>query len=252
MKTMTKRVLSVALAAMIGVAQWGQAAETGPVAEVFGCTYIGDSTMADIDGATEFFKQTIAELNNPALNALSAYIWTPFRAQTDADVLWFSVHENLNAFGAVSDVMAGPEGSAVTARYFEHVDCGSGIYEMTQLYASETVEYTQPTVIDAYRCNLHEGKTMADVQATVAAWQSYVEGQGGWDNALVMMMTPIASASDYDVYYFGVHESASAYAARITADRTTPEGQAMGAKWDDLQRCEATTWIGRNVIQGAM
>jgi hypothetical protein len=240
------------LIALLAWGHWVQAAETGPVAEVFACNYIGNSGMSDIDSATDFYKQTIASMNNPAVSAIDAYLWTPFRAQTDADTLWFTIHENLNAFGAFSDAMAGSEGQAVQARYFEHVDCGSALYSMTQIYASETVEFSDPTTVEAYRCNLHEGKTMADVEATLEEWRAYVASEGTLDNNVTFMMTPIASAAPYDLYYFGVHDSVSSYAAWSTTNLATDAGQAMGAKFAALHRCEATVWNARAMIQSGM
>jgi hypothetical protein len=248
---MTSRIVGCLIAAALSLGSVARAAETGPVAEVWGCTFKEGSDMTDIDSATEYYKSVIARLNDPALNAMEAYIWTPFRAQTDVDSVWFSIHANLNAFGAVSDLLSGEDGQAVQARYFEHADCGASLMELTPIYSAETVEFTRPTIIEAFRCSLNPGKTMADVQPVVEEWRAWIEGQGGWDNYMAFMMTPIAAATPFDLYYFGVHENASAYAARTTETITSDTGSAINAKFGEVHRCEATTWIGRNVIEAS-
>jgi len=246
-----KRTNTIFLAAVLSISQLGYAAETGPVAEVFACNYRDGGSMSDIDAATENYKAQLGAIGSDAVSAIDAYVWTPLRASTEFDVLWFGIHANLNAFGAASDALAGAAGQAVQARYFEAVDCGSSIHNMTQIYTSEQVEFTGPTVIDAFRCNLHEGKTMADVESTLEEWRAHITAQGMHDNYIAFMMTPIASSSGYDVSFFGVHADAAAYAARTTADLTTDAGRMMSEKFNALQRCESSVWNGRQMLSGS-
>ena len=123
-----KKVTYLVVVALLSLGQLAQAAETGPVAEVFACTFRDGGDMGDVDRSTEFFKQQIAGSGNEALKNLNAYVWTPFKANTPFDVLWFSFHANLNAFGTVADWMAASDGQAVLASYNESTDCASSLY----------------------------------------------------------------------------------------------------------------------------
>jgi hypothetical protein len=102
---------SLTVAGLLLAVPTAWAAETGPVVEVFSCSFEEGAGMAELDAATAFFEDQIDEIGNDALSGLNAFVWAPFKVNADLDLLWFSVYPNLNAFGSATDAMSGDVGA---------------------------------------------------------------------------------------------------------------------------------------------
>lgn len=251
MNRMIRMAFSLTVAGLLLAVPTAWAAETGPVVEVFSCSFNEGAGMAELDAATAFFEDQIDEIDNDALSGMDAFVWAPFKVNADLDLLWFSVYPNLNAFGSATDAMSGEAGAAVGERYDAVGDCTSSLHSVEQIYGDEDATFEDPTMIEAFRCKLHEGKGRSDVDATLDNWRGAMDSVGGPDPYTAFMMTPIASGAGYDVYYFGVHQSATDYAARSTAWLNSAPARDIDRQFSELHDCESSLWFGRQVIEGA-
>jgi hypothetical protein len=223
------------------------AVQTGLVRQVFACQFVNGSNLDDLMAARDNMLSKLPEIG---VDPVPAFVWTPFKGNFAYDVLWFDNYENLNAWGADSDKWgASPVAMEVDAAFNEVIDCQSGLAVRETIYeGGEPLTLDAPALITSSACRLNEGKNINDVRTVLGQLKTTLDGLGGFETFVGYMNTPITNASDVDVYFYGVHQDVSTYAARTTALRTSDAGRALGAALQGVFDCQTSLWWGQPVV----
>ncbi|TNF80535.1 MAG: hypothetical protein EP301_13045 [Gammaproteobacteria bacterium] len=225
-----------------------QAAETGPVREYFVCNFTNGAGLPELMEATDYF---VSQLDaTPSLERLPTYLWTPVRANTSADFMWFASFPNLNAFGDQMDAYletgVGPD---VQSRFDAISSCESGMSTIQQIYDGDEAATTNETsALEAYACKLNPGKSMDDLNAAIGTWHDHVKALGTVEDADVYMEVPLLASTPYTHFIFGVHPTFRAMSSNLTDVLTSQGWDAVAAQLNDVQDCESGLWSGQQII----
>jgi len=242
-----KRLTALFLAGLTIWSFSARAAETQTVREVFVCSYVNGAGMTELLAA----RDALVELNTQlGIEDQLAFVWTPYKANVDFDLLWFANHENLNAFGKVADAYNSAEGTAaLEAAFGDVVDCNSSLYFQEQIYEGGELEITQPpAILESYRCTFHDGKGLGDLPDALAYWKQTLDQLGTHKSYDAYMATPFIANTPVDVGYYAVHASVQGFAETTTAYRTSDGGAEADRRFDEIQNCETSLWYGQRVI----
>jgi hypothetical protein len=229
--------------------QVASSAETGTVRQTFACQFVNGAGMDELLAARDNMVDKIPSIEG--VNAVPAFVWTPFKGNFDYDVLWFDQFENLNHWGADQDAWnASPIAAQVDAVFNEVIDCSSGISVRQVAYeGGEPLEANDPpALISSSACTLNEGKNINDVHAALQVVKTTLDGLGTHKTFVAYMNTPITNSSAIDMYFYGVHPDVSTYTARSTAIQTSDAGQAMAAAFAEVLSCRNSLWYGQPVV----
>lgn len=227
------------------------AAETGPVREFYACNYKDGKGYDDLMSVRDFYVGEIAKIGSADLGNMVSFLWTPYKAATDWDFLWFDMHENMNAMGRAADAFDNSASAAPVAARFEEVsECPSaGIVTHEQIHeATEDFGGEGPVIVESFACTFHPGKGVADARAVVELWQKTIDDLGIYESYSAFMQIPVVSGTGMDLYYFGVHTNMTDYAARTSAYRTSAAGMDTDGRFDEVHRCNSALWQGRIII----
>ncbi len=246
---MTK-LISILLGSFLLITCAARAAESPAVVEGFACNFLPGQGMAELQTATDNFNAALANLDSEDVAAMSAFLWVPYRSNTDYDVIWTSNHANLNAMGRfTSAIEADPAATAAVAGFDDVVDCDSAISYSEQIYAGEGPPVTAPpALLESYRCQLHDGKTVADARAAASAWSEHVANIASYSSAIAFMRTPFISGFDSDLSYLIVHDSVEQFAARNTDYGSSDGVDTIGAGFDAAHTCRGALFMSTRVV----
>ena len=246
---MTK-LISIFLGSFLLITCAARAAESPPVVEGFACNFLPGQGMAELQTATDNFNAALANLDSEDVAAMRAFLWVPYRSNTSYDVIWTSNHANLNAMGRVtSAIEADAAASAAVAGFNDVVDCDSAISYSDQIYAGEGPPVpTPPALLESYRCQLHDGKTVADAQAAASAWSAHVGNIASYSNAIAFMRTPFISGFESDLSYLVVHDSVEEFAARNTDYMNSDGVEAIDAGFNAAHTCRGSLFTSMRVV----
>jgi hypothetical protein len=234
-----------------------QAAETGPVTEVFACTLKSGKAMADFDKAVGFWQTQMDSI--PGGDEYFAATLVPFRADTEGvDVFWLGSSNNLNAWAKNSATYtASAEGRAAQARFDDVAECASGLYFTAALHEglpAPTAD-NKTSVIEAYQCTLNDGRTMANAEHANATWLAYIDAVKATNPELVKfsayMMQPWLADTPFDLVYLIVNDDMQDFGKINTAAMTTSAGQAVQAEFDEAMSCAGGLFNGTVIRQPA-
>jgi hypothetical protein len=239
----------LALIVALGMSFSVQAAETGLVREYYACNYFEGKDIDDLMSATEYLVEQIDALG---INSGNTYLWTPYKTNNDFDFIWFNEYENLNVYGRQADIYdSSDRGAAAQARFDDIVLCTTGLVSHTQFWDGGSLQVTNPpALVDSAACNLKPGKTMAEVGQAVDHYVRVLEESGDFGAYTAFMQTPIISSAGRDVFFFGVYNDVSDFAAGGTIMQTTEDGNAVGAHFLDLLSCDTSLWNAQIIITG--
>lgn len=237
-----KKLMTLLLVGAVLAPFQANAADTGPVAEIFACSFNEGKNWDDFLEVNAFFGEQLRKIGGAA-DDFNAYVWRPFRGSVDFDYLWAGYYDNLGALADSWQVYGGTEeGAAADARWDELETCRSALTTVEQIYDAEGIPSgdSDTAVIESFRCNLQPGKSLADVRSVIEVWHEHVSAvDKPFD---VYMRTPIVSGSDIDHSYFVVHESFAAYGDNISAYNTHPDTAGIDAMLDEVQDCTNALW----------
>jgi hypothetical protein len=241
-----KRLTALFFAGLTICSFAARAAETQTVREVFVCSYVNGAGMTELLAA----RDALIELNTQlGLEDQLAFVWTPYKANVDFDLLWFANHENLNAFGKVADAYNSAEGTAALEAAFDDVvDCYSALYFQEQIYDGGELEITQPPILESFRCTFNAGKGLADLPDAIAYWKQTLDDLGTHKSYAAYMNTPFIANTPVDVGFFAVHPNVQAFAQTATAYQNSDGGAEADRRFDEIQNCETSLWNGQRVI----
>lgn len=224
-----------------------QAAETANVIEIFTCEYNDGQGPADLDAAIEFWNAQVDKIDNEALNAYSAGVLTPLRANVEEDFIWVGGAGNLNVTGrAWSASMNSKEGQAATARFDEVADCDSNLYFSTPVYVGTAPDAGDGEgIVELYGCTLNDGKSLADAQVAEKHFNEVVSATKAGFN--VFRWTPFLANTPYDLAYIGIHDNLEDFTSFNTTMLTSEDGQANGALFAAAMDCESGLFTGQQV-----
>lgn len=235
---------------LAGLTVWSfsaAAAETQTVREVFVCSYVNGAGMSELMSARDSLVKLNADLG---IEDQLAFVWTPYKANVDFDLLWFANHENLNAFGKVADAYNSAEGTAaLEAAFGDVVDCSSALYFQEQIYDGGELEVTQPpAIIESFRCTFNDGKGLGDLPDALAYWKQTLDELGTHKSYVAYMATPFIANTPVDVGFYAVHPSVQAFAQTTTAYQNSDRSAEADRRFDEIQNCETSLWFGQRVI----
>ena len=233
-----------------------QAAEAPLVTEGFGCNFLDGKGFDDLEKATRYYDSQRSKIKSPELQKMRSVVWTPFRGSVDVDFVWFNTGLSWNDWGKATDAYdKSSEGKASQARFDAVASCGSsGLSTNEPLHRSEKqFEDDGEVLIESFRCELHPGKSIADSDAALAAWEPVFKNAVKATNAasFVGRRVPIISGSGFDLSYYAVWDDASAYAAANSAFDANPDSAKSDALFAEAHRCRSALFKGRVVVRPA-
>jgi hypothetical protein len=112
------------------------------------------------------------------------------------------------------------------------------------VYGAETGE-----IVEMFGCNLRDGKSMADMDAAVSAWQKDMDKNEGVKNYFAAVLVPYRAKSDYDLVWLGSNPNLNDWAKGASIDYTAV-GQAAQARFDKVATCDAGLYFGSTLYEG--
>ena len=216
--------------------------------EVFVCNYKDGKGMQDVMEARDFY---VAQSKKAKLDVPQAFIWTPWKAFSDIDMLWFNVHEDFAAFAKLSDAGAGsPEMAAVTERFDTVADCNSGLLNREVIFDGGKFEIKNPpAVIASNACMLKKGVRPGDLKDLWSHARMVLGGMKEYENHIGYASTPLTpGAGTPDIFVYNVHESATAMANKQAAFVKSEAGMELSRHFNSLLDCTNSLWIGQSAI----
>jgi hypothetical protein len=242
--------LGVLLASVL-MAGSAVAAETGPVTEGFACSLRSGKTLDDFDKATAYWSTQMDKI--PGGRDVFVTVLKPLRGGGPTDVYWLGTYPNLNVWAKDQAAYeASTEGRAAEASFDKVVTCQSGLWFAQPVYEGLPAAKPDDTsVVEEYRCNLNDGKTMANVEHVHALWKSYIDQAKTTDPALARfsayVLAPWFADSPYDLTYLIVDDSLADFAKINTAAMTQSPWRPVQAAFDDTMTCDASLLSGKIV-----
>ena len=247
---MKLRITQIALALSLALSFSLQAAETGPVVQVFSCDFKDGKGIPDLRAATEFFNEQLdalqAEADQPA--PFMAAVLTPFRANPGNDFYMIGRSPNLNAMAQGGyTYLTSEQGQAAQARFDEVGDCTSGILASEQLLDAmpDPEEGDVNALVETYACTLNAGTTMADVQQAEANWIAAATAQGAEID--VVRWTPMFANTPADMFYLVINDGLREWGNFRTTFTTSEAGSAADQGFQEITNCESGLMIGTMV-----
>lgn len=244
-KTSMKRTISCLVIATFA---WSaQAAETGTIAEVYGCTYREGKSLDDLKAAAAQWLKEFDKVE--AGKNYYAAILSPIRSNSPYDVVWIGSNPNLNDWAKSEEASTGSAALRASQAGFDAVaDCSSGLYWSATLLDELPVENDDnDAVVEVYACNTSDGKTAADIEA---AEKLIVEASKGLKFA-TYRLTPWLANTTYDRMYLSVSDDLGAFAANNSTYLTSSAGANAEAAVYGSQSCKAGLWHGHVIRRPA-
>jgi hypothetical protein len=94
--------------------------------------------------------------------------------------------------------------------------------------------FATPPVSELFLCNLNPGKTMSDLDATVASWQKSLGVDKAFDRYQASILTPLRANTPYDLIWIGSYPDLNA-----TAEAMATIGPRSEAHFADVVTCES-------------
>ena len=218
------------------------------IREVFVCNYKEGKGMQDVMDARDFY---VEQAKKAKMDTPPAFVWTPWKAFTGIDLLWFNVHEDFAAFAANADAGAGSEEMAAVGARFESVaTCQSGLLSREVVFDGGEFEIENPpAVISSNACMMRDGVDRSDVDDLFGHARSVLGSIDDFKNHIVFASTPITPSADTpDLFIYAVHESATAMANKQAAFMASDSGPLLAKHFNATLDCGSSFWIGQPVI----
>lgn len=230
-----------------------QAAESPAVVEGFGCNFLDGKDINDLDKAIDYYTARRSKVDSPELQKMGSVVWIPYRGNIAVDFVWINNNITLNGWGKSNLAFeSSKEGQTMQQKFDEVADCvGSSLQTTEVLFSTdEDLADDDEVLIEAYRCNLRPGKTMADSDAAIAEWRPVFEKAVEATNAatVVFRRLPIISGSGFDLSYVLVWDDTATYAMASSAFLSNPANTRSGELFAAAHSCESAMFKGRIVV----
>ena len=216
------------------------------VVEAFLCNYNAGQDRGDLDAATTFYQR---QAEKTGITLPPSFLWTRNKGTLPSELVWFSVHESLAAFGAFDDAnAASSDMAAVNERYDRVLTCQNNLAVVTEV-SSREVEPGGQTTIDSYACAFRPGASMASMTDLRAHMKAVNDAMGDSAPIGVYQLNPATGGPDTpDVVVFAVHDNTAAWAANTVYLGENPAGQAVVRHFNAVLDCNMSLWTGEQVI----
>jgi hypothetical protein len=232
---------------LVGLSAKAADAPAAPaVVEAFLCDYNAGQDRDDLDAATAFYKRQAAKAG---ITLPQSFLWTRNKGTLPSELVWFSVHESLAAFGAFDDASAASgEMAAVTERYDNVLTCQDNLAVVTEV-SSRTVEPGGQTTIESHACAFRPGANMDSMSDLRAHIKAVNDAMGDSAPIGVYQLVPATGGPETpDVVMFAVHDNTVAWAANTDYLGENPAGQAVTRHFNAIFDCNMSLWTGEQVI----
>jgi hypothetical protein len=221
------------------------AADAPIVREVYVCNYLDGKDMDDLMRVRDYF---VSRFDDIGLTDETHFVWTPFKANVDFDLLWFVDHTDMLDFARDADKFDSDAGRAVQARFDQVISCTSSIALRREIFASGEIDGEPPALISSFACSTREG---VDDTALNDLW-GHVNGVLGdmeTSSMLLFASEPIIGSNNApDLYLYSVENSVEDWATSQTALRNSAAGQQLGRHFNAVLDCTNSLWWGHPVI----
>ena len=226
------------------------AAAAPGVLESFLCTYNDGKDRDDLNAATSYM---VKQADKAGIDLQDAYLWTHVKGTSDADTIWHTAHESMDAFAANFDAFgAAEEMSGVGDRFDSVAECTPVVGTIELLNARSEEDDgggTTPRVVASYACsNLGGGQAgTSDVNAHIAG---VFKAMGDTAPIATYTLTPLNGGGLPDTVYFNVFANAAEWATFEQALSGSPQGQMLQRHFGTVFDCAFNMWVGEQVVGG--
>jgi len=209
--------------------------------------------MDDLQKVIDYYAENRSKIGSSEVMKMSSGVWTPYRGNSRFDLIWGNAGLTLEEQGKANLAYdSSKQGQAIEARFNEVLDCPTSGFLVEEILFDDrenlnSIEGSE-FLLESYACTLNPGKSLADVDAALAAWRvpfSRAATQG----AIVIKRTPVMM-SDYDVFYVGVWDNIADFAAAASAMTQDAEAAMSMSLLSAAHRCESGLWKWRGVVAG--
>ncbi len=234
--------LAASLLAFTGAT--ANAAEDKPpgLLETFACNFHDGQDMDDLLSARD---NLIRQAERADVTPRNAFVWTRFKGGPDFDFVWLTVHQDLAAFAAVAD---GDPLPGVGERFQAVAECQTGIMGISPVFlGADTDGPNEESFVSVSACSPRPGVGPDDI-ADLNGHISGVLGNLDTHKSFVLFAgTPMTPGPNTpDMFYFGVSDSASAWANGVNAIRSA--GGSLGRHFNGTLDCDQSLWFSQQVV----
>jgi hypothetical protein len=217
------------------------------VREVFVCNYLDGKDIADVMSARDFY---LKQAKKAGIEAPESFVWTPYKANVDFDLLWFSNHESMASFAAQADAgAASPEMTAVQARFETVIKCDSALGMRNVIFDGGELAVTPPAIITSNACMLNPGVTSDDLEDLWGHVRQVLSGMDEYKNGIFYSYTPVTTDQNTpDLFLYGVNDTVTDWANKRGAFAGSEAGAALGRHFQAVMDCDTSMWFGQRVV----
>lgn len=230
-----------------------QAAEApqSVVLESFACNYHDGKDMDDLLAARDYM---VKQADKAGVSLAPGYVWSSFKGGPGLDHIWFSVHQSLAEFAAESEAFGSvPELAGVNARFDAVASCESNLAMARPIFQGSQAPgpSAEPAFISSNACMFRPGVDASALPDLESHINDVLGGMSEYNSTTLFSAMPMTQGpNSADIYLFGINGSQSAWAAGVTAFRSTPASQALGRHFASLLNCSSSLWFSQQVVGG--
>jgi hypothetical protein len=217
------------------------------ILDTYACNFNDGKDMDDLMSARDYY---VDQYEKNGLTAPTAYVWSLFKGEAPAELIWFDVHESLQAFAQSADAAMAATGlEKVQERFDAVITCqSSNVGAFVPVYEREGGG-EGPVFVSSNACNMKHGvrdEHVADLQRHISG---VLGGMDGMTPQAVYMGSPISRGPNSpDRYLFAVNDSVSAWADFVAGLGSSAAGAQLGRHFDMVFDCSTTMWTAQQVV----
>ncbi len=201
----------------------------------------------DIDDLMSARDYYVKQSEKAGLPVQDSYVWTHYKGDSQADLIWHSLYPSMADWAAQSDAGVGkPEMANVNEKFEEVIDCQPFIGTINPVHVGK--ELSENTFVSSSACRAREGVNRQDVTDLVNHLRGVVATQGDAAPGFIGAIEPITGGPRVPhIVLFSVSDSASAWAGFIGGLRS---GDGMlGRHFNTTLDCSLNLYGSRQVIK---
>jgi len=228
-----------------------QAEETPPVVETYTCNYANGKDSKDLEGAISYWNEKMDEMNDENLNRYSAWLITPIHSSLTGDFYWLGASPNFSTWAKGNAAYASNKaGQDADARFQKMSSCTSAAWMSEAVHVgSPPEEGDTGSILEAFGCSLHPGKTMSNVRAAEANFVNHAKAAGMEMNIFRFM--PMYTNGQVDLLYFIGHDDVDALAANANKGWNSRDVRTANIFFDMVMDCGGGLYNAEMIRQGA-
>jgi len=218
------------------------------IREVYMCNFLDGKDMNDMLSARDYY---LKQAKKSGIATPTAFVWTPYKGNSSADLLWFNNHKNMMEFAKQADEFNGSTAmaSAIT-RFNSVVKCNSILASRDTMFeGGEPPVATPPAIISSNACMFKGNILPADISDFKQHVGEVLGSIPAYKNAVLYASSPLTPANNSaDLYLYSVHENLSSWASKRVAFEASKGAAALGRHFQSMLDCTTSLWIGQRVV----